>query len=62
FVPMTYSVNGLRQLVGGGIDHRLTVAIIVLVSVLAVSMAVSAWAVRRSRQYTMEQLHPPIEV
>lgn len=62
YVPMTYSVNGLRQLIAGGIDHRLTVAITVLAGVLAVSLAVSAWAVRRSRQYTMEQLHPPIEV
>ncbi len=61
YVPMTYSVNGLRQLIAGGIDHRLGVAVAVLAGVLAVSMAVSAWAARRSRQYTMEQLHPPIE-
>lgn len=62
YVPMTYSVNGLRQLVSGGIDHRLTVAVMVLIAVLAASMLISAWAIRRSRQYTMEQLHPPIEV
>lgn len=61
YVPMTYSVNGLRKLLAGGIDHRLGVAVAVLAGVLAVSMAVSAWAARRSRQYTMEQLHPPIE-
>ena len=62
YVPMTYSVNGLRQLIAGGIDYRLGVAIAVLSGVLAASLAVSAWAARRSRQYTMEQLHPPIEV
>jgi len=62
YVPMTYSVNGLRQLISGGIDHRLGIAVAVLAGVLAASMAVSAWAIRRSRQYTMEQLHPPIEV
>jgi len=62
FVPMTYSVNGLRQLISGGIDYRLGVAIAVLCGVLAASMAISAWAIRRTRQYTMEQLHPPIEV
>ncbi len=61
YVPMTYSVNGLRQLISGGIDHRLGVAVLVLAGVLATSMAISAWAIRRSRQYTMEQLHPPIE-
>ncbi len=62
YVPMTYSINGLRQLISGGIDHRLGIAVAVLVGVLAASMAVSSWAIRRSRQYTMEQLHPPIEV
>lgn len=60
--PMTYAVNGLRQLINGGIDHRLWVSIAVLTGVLAVSLAASAWAARRNRQYTMERLHPPIEV
>lgn len=61
FVPMTYSVTGLRQLTAGGIDYRLGISVAVLVGVLAASMAVTAWGVRRSRQYTMEQLHPPVE-
>ncbi len=62
FDPMTYAVNGLRQLTVGGIDSRLWIAIAVLVGVLAASLAASAWAARRNRQYTMERLHPPIEV
>lgn len=62
FDPMTYAVNGLRQLTVGGIDHRLWVAIAVLVGLLFVSLAGSAWAARRNRQYTIERLHPPIEV
>lgn len=62
FDPMTYAVNGLRQLTVGGIDSRLWVAVAVLVGVLAASLAASAWAARRNRQYTMERLHPPIEV
>lgn len=62
YVPMTYSVNGLRQLIAGGVDYRLGVAVAVLSGVLLVSLAISAWGVRRNRQYTMEQLHPPIEV
>jgi len=60
--PMTYAVNGLRQLINGGIDHRLPVAIAVLTGVLLVSLAATALSARRNRQYTMERLHPPIEV
>jgi len=62
FDPMTYAVNGLRQLTVGGIDSRLWIAIIVLAGVLAASLAATAWSARRNRQYTMERLHPPIEV
>ncbi|RZT25628.1 putative membrane protein [Mycobacterium sp. BK558] len=62
FDPMTYAVNGLRQLTVGGVDARLWTAIAVLSGVLAASLAASSWAARRNRQYTMEQLHPPIEV
>lgn len=62
FDPMTYAVNGLRQLTVGGIDSRLWVAIAVLAGLLAAALAASSWAARRNRQYTMERLHPPIEV
>ncbi|KKW63533.1 hypothetical protein BST23_18785 [Mycolicibacterium elephantis] len=60
--PMTYAVNGLRQLTVGGVDSRLWVAIAVLAGITAGSLAASAWSARRNRQYTMERLHPPIEV
>ena len=62
FDPMTYAVNGLRELTVGGVESRLWVSIVVLVGVLAVSLTASALAARRNRQYTMERLHPPIEV
>lgn len=62
FDPMTYTVNGLRQLTVGGVDSRLWTAIAVLVAILVASLAASAWSARRNRQYTMERLHPPIEV
>jgi putative membrane protein len=62
FDPMTYAVNGLRQLTVGGVDSRLWVAIAVLGGLLAAALAASSWAARRNRQYTMERLHPPIEV
>ncbi len=63
FDPMTYTVNGLRQLtVGEHVDSRLWIAVAVLVGILLVSMTVSALSVRRNRQYTMERLYPPLEV
>lgn len=63
FDPMTYTVNGLRQLtVAGDIDYRLWVAIAVLVSIIVVAITVTALVARRNRQYTMERLYPSIEV
>ncbi|MDT5097394.1 MAG: putative rane protein [Mycobacterium sp.] len=62
YVPMTYAVNGLRELTVGGVDSRLWVAIGVLVGVLVVSLAATAWAARRDRQYTVARLKPPVEV
>ncbi len=62
FDPMTYAVNGLRQLTVGGIDSRLWISIAVLTGVLAAALTATALAARRNRQYTMERLHPPIEV
>jgi putative membrane protein len=60
--PMTYAVDGLRQLTVGGIDERLWLSVGVLLAILAASLAASAWAARRDRQYTLERLYPPIEV
>jgi putative membrane protein len=61
--PMTYTVNGLRQLtVAGDIDSRLWVAIAVLVSIIVVALTVTSLVARRNRQYTMERLYPSIEV
>ena len=60
--PMGYAVTGLRQVVSGGMDHRLWVSVAVLAGVTVVSLAISSWAARRNRQYTMSQLYPPIEV
>ncbi|MBD0863429.1 YhgE/Pip domain-containing protein [Gordonia sp. zg691] len=60
--PMTYTVNGLRQLTVGGIDSRLWTAIAVLAGIVVVSMLLSSWAARRDRQYTMDRLYPPVEL
>lgn len=60
--PMTYAVNGLRQLIVGGIDARMWTSVGVLAGIIVVSLAASTWAARRDRQYTLERLYPPIEV
>lgn len=60
--PMTYTVNGLRQLTVGGVDYRLWVAIGVLSALTLIFLAVSTWAARRDRQYNMDRLYPPVEV
>jgi putative membrane protein len=62
FDPMTYAVNGLRELTVGGIDSRLWAAIAALLTVLCASLGASAWAARRNRQFTMNRLDPPIRV
>ncbi|PPG31287.1 YhgE/Pip domain-containing protein [Pseudoclavibacter sp. RFBB5] len=60
--PMTYTNNGLRQLILGGIDDRLLTAIIVILSMTVAFIAISTWAARRNRQYNMDRLYPPVEV
>ncbi|AZG48623.1 YhgE/Pip domain-containing protein [Gordonia insulae] len=60
--PMTYTVTGLRQLTLGGVDHRFWIALTVLIGLTLACLAVSTWAARRNRQYTMDRLYPPVEV
>lgn len=60
--PMSYAVNGLRQLVLGGVDQRLWIAIAVLAGVLIAALAASSLAVRRDRRWSVERLHPPLKV
>ncbi|GEE01732.1 membrane protein [Gordonia spumicola] len=62
FDPMGYAVTGMRQLISGGVDHRLGISVAVLAGVMVGALAISSWAARRNRQYTMEQLYPPIQV
>lgn len=61
--PMTYTVNGMRQLtVAVSTDSRLPIAILVLVGITVVSLVITALVARRNRQYTMERLYPSITV
>ncbi|BDH55386.1 hypothetical protein MTP03_03250 [Tsukamurella sp. PLM1] len=60
--PMTYGVNGLRQLILGGIDHRLWVAIAILVVLWVVSVTVSCLSARRNRLWNLDRLIPAIKI
>ena len=63
FDPMTYTVNGYRQLsVAVSVDSRLWVAIDVLVGILLVSLAASTLSAWRNRVYTMDRLYPLVVV
>ncbi|KXO99632.1 YhgE/Pip domain-containing protein [Tsukamurella pseudospumae] len=60
--PMTYGVNGLRQLVLGGIDHRLWVAIGVMLFIWVASITVSCLSARRNRLWNLDRLMPAIKI
>lgn len=62
FDPMTYGVNGLRQLILGGIDTRLWQATIVLVGITAVALAISCLSARRDRLWNLSRLIPAIKM
>ncbi len=60
--PMTYGVNGLRQLILGGIDHRLWQAIITLLVIWAGALTISSLSARRNRLWNMTRLMPAIKM
>ena len=60
--PMTYGVNGLRQLILGGIDGRLWQAVIVLIVVWAVGLTISCLSARRNRTWNIMRLIPAIKM
>jgi putative membrane protein len=62
FDPMTYGVNGLRQLILGGIDTRLWQAIVVLFGIAAVALAISGLSARRHQLWNLERLIPAIRM
>ncbi len=62
FDPMTYGVNGLRQLILGGIDTRLWQAIIVLIGIWAVALLISSLSARRDQLWNLDRLRPAIKI
>jgi putative membrane protein len=60
--PMTYGVNGLRQLILGGIDHRLWQAIITLLVIWVGALTISSLSARRNRLWNIIRLMPAIKM
>lgn len=60
--PMTYSVNGFRQLIYGNVDHRLAQAIFAILFILGLCMFLTSLCARRDRTWDMKRLHPAINI
>lgn len=60
--PMTYSINGFRQLIYGNLDHRVLQAVIAIGIITAISLAITTLCAYRDRTWTMKRLHPPVDV
>lgn len=60
YMPATYVVDGLRALIGGGVDARFWTALVFMTGLLVVSLAVSAWAAGRQKVWTVARLHPEL--
>ncbi|QBE49358.1 YhgE/Pip domain-containing protein [Leucobacter triazinivorans] len=62
FMPASYVVDGLRQLIGGGLDGRFWISLAVMLAVLLGSLAISAVAARRQKVWTIPRLHPELAI
>lgn len=62
FMPASYVVYGLRELISGGVDNRLWMSLAYFVGLLVVSLAVSAWSAGRQRMWTIARLHPELSI
>lgn len=62
YMPASWVVTGLRELVTGGIDYRLWVSVALLAILLVGSLAVSAWSASKQRMWTVKRLHPELTI
>ncbi|MFD6179091.1 MULTISPECIES: YhgE/Pip domain-containing protein [unclassified Isoptericola] len=60
FMPMTYAVEGLRQLLYGGNLATVSRDVTVLVGVLVVALALTTLAARKQRVWTVTKLQPEL--
>ncbi|POH71788.1 YhgE/Pip family protein [Arthrobacter glacialis] len=62
FMPATYVVSGLRELMTGGIDSRLWISVAFLAALALGSVAVSSFCAGRQRVFSIKRLHPELEM
>ena len=62
FMPASYVVSGLRELMTGGIDSRLWVSVAFLALLALGSITVSALSAGRQRVFSIKRLHPELEM
>ncbi|MGH3726169.1 MAG: YhgE/Pip family protein [Mycobacterium sp.] len=60
--PMTYGVNGLRQLILGGIDGRLWQAVITLICIWLGALLITSLSARRNQLWNLTRLLPSIKM
>ncbi|OLT50234.1 YhgE/Pip domain-containing protein [Cellulosimicrobium sp. CUA-896] len=60
FLPMSYSVEGLRQLLYGGSTSTVVRDVAVLAGVLAVALTLTSLAARRRRVWSVTRLQPEL--
>ncbi|HSV41414.1 MAG TPA: YhgE/Pip domain-containing protein [Nocardioidaceae bacterium] len=59
-LPMSYAVDGLRQLMYGGLGSRVWVAVAVLAGYLVVSLLLTGHAARRQRVWSVQRIRPEL--
>ncbi|AWB94311.1 YhgE/Pip domain-containing protein [Agromyces badenianii] len=62
FMPASYVVSGLRELITGGVDSRLWLSVLVLAGILVGSLAISAWSAGKQRMWSVSRLHPELAI
>lgn len=60
--PMTYTVNGFRQLMYGSIDERLPIACGAMLLIIGICIFITSLCARRDRTWTIKRLHPAISI
>lgn len=61
-LPMSYAVDGLRQLVYGGLDVRVLSDVLVLLAWLAVALTATTVAARRQRVWSLKTVSPELQM
>ncbi len=62
FLPMSYAVTGLREVITGGIDGRLWSSVAVLGAIALGSLTITSWRAGRMRTWTLDRLHPALAI